>query len=191
MLTGHKVEQSDITATDVAGNNIYKTTNNYGTTSRTTQLAILGARFQEEQEKNHRISHIIDKLLRYSSVVAEEATEVIGLENKLIIGGYQHYLLLAASAKEVFAKHLFKYQFSESAQKMYAFLLAKMWNCFQTHVYPAILQNRSQQEVMVLVGTHVYAVIEDCLGENILELYDDEIAGMLFYLTGNCHIKWK
>ena len=44
---------------------------------------------------------------------------------------------------------------------------------------------------MQLVDVHVYAKIAECLGENILELYDDEIAGMLFYLTGNCHIKWK
>lgn len=197
MQFGSGTSQSQVAAGgDVVAGNLHKTTtsNNYfgsSGNSRVDYLAALGRQFLAEQEQSQGISHMIEKLLRYSTPVQEEATLMIGLESKLVEGGYVSYLHFAAQTKELFTKHLFKYQFSESAQKMYAFLLAKVYTCFGQHVYPAIVQGSPPQEVMQLVDVHVYAKIVECLGENILELYDDEIAGMLFYLTGNCHIKWK
>ncbi|TGE22661.1 ABC-three component system protein [Hymenobacter metallicola] len=197
MPFGNGTSQSQVSAGgDVVAGNLNRTTtshNYFGSSgnSRVDYLAALGRQFLAEQEQNQGIGHIIDKLLRYSTPVQEEATLMIGLESKLEEGGYVPYMHFAAQTKEHFTKHLFKYQFSESAQKMYAFLLAKVYTCFGQHVYPAIVQGSPPQEVMQLVEVHVYAKIVDCLGENILELYDDEIAGMLFYLTGNCHIKWR
>jgi hypothetical protein len=41
------------------------------------------------------------------------------------------------------------------------------------------------------IKDEIINVLLQKLGENILEIYADSISGMLFFLTGNCHIKWS
>jgi hypothetical protein len=112
MPFGSGTSQSQVSAGgDVVAGNLHRTTTShtyYGTSgnSRVDYLAALGRQFLAEQEQNQGIGHIIDKLLRYSTPVQEEATLMIGLENKLEEGGYVPYLLFAAQTKEHFTKHL-------------------------------------------------------------------------------------
>jgi hypothetical protein len=44
---------------------------------------------------------------------------------------------------------------------------------------------------MSKIQDEIVDVLSQKLGENILEIYNDCILGILYYLTGTCHIKWS
>jgi hypothetical protein len=43
---------------------------------------------------------------------------------------------------------------------------------------------------MALVQSQIISPVSELLGENVLDIYPDELSGMLYFLTGNCHIRW-
>jgi hypothetical protein len=192
---GTRTSQDDINAgRDNAGRDIrHETTiHNYNGRSAAwvNKLVELSRKYLEEREQNlGGYRPLIDKLEHYSTL-AEDEVDVIGLQKKLELGGYSSIYGFAVKTKEMFVKHLTKHQFSEAAQKMYAILLVETYACFEQHVYPSIVAGVPMPQVMRIVEEHVYAYLEEKLGDNVLDLYKDEICGMLFFLTGNCHVKW-
>lgn len=161
-----------------------------GTALRSNSMRALIARFKVEAEENETFSGVIPKLQHFSNVV--DAPEAIqGLEGKLTDAGYENFLHLGITTKEQFAKKLIEFQFSRSAQEILSFLLAEVFTRFHTSVLPAISSNESHAVVFRLVQSEVINPISDLVEENVLDLYADELTGMLYFLTGNCHIKWK
>lgn len=176
---------------DQAGRDIYKpTTNNYAAPSHAPNtMCRLIAQFKEEFKNDQQVAELIERLEHYSSNV-DAQTDVIGLDNKLAVGGYSAYIDYAKSMKEAFAKKLMKYQFYESAQQIYVYVLAEIYTKFHLKVYPSIVGGESSVVVLEAVSDSVVDPLIERLGENVLNLYADEINGALYFLTGNCHIKW-
>lgn len=175
---------------DLAGNNINKQTYNIGRTSigGKSQLEMLYDRLEKERESSTIFSEIVDDLLHYKKNADE--TEFIGLEKKLENGNRTSYLNFAEKSKEKFAKKLLRNEHSETAQLIYAFLLAKVYSSFEFNIAPRIKEKHPEIFINELVSEFIIKPLEDILGENLLRIYDDEINGMIFFLTGNCHIKW-
>lgn len=188
----NKVEQSNNTLKngDLAGRDIYKSIYNIGRTNTGgySQIEKLYKKLEDEKKDSQIFSDIIDELLHYKTIVD---TEVIGLEQKLTNGSRQHYIDFAETTKEKFYKKLFKNEYSESSQLIFAFLLGKIYSCFKIHIYPNILKNVEEEIINKLIEDCIITPIEDILGENLLRIFEDEIYGMIYYLTGNCHIKWN
>ena len=150
--------------------------------SRLTEL------FKEEQANNITTQEIIPKLQHYNSVVDIDS-KVVGLEEKLRLGGFESDIVTAQVMKEMCAKKLTEFQFSPSAQKVFCILLAEIYTKFIFNVSP-VLETAEKHEVMSIIETRVIGPVQDILGENVLEIYSDELVGMLYFLTGNCHLKW-
>ena len=182
-------QEKNIVGGDQAGRdinkNIYIVPNDGG---RRTPMGNLIEKFRYEKKNDIQFKKTIEKLEHYSRRV--EGDEIIGLEAKLKAAEYDAFIEFAQKTKELFAKKLAKHQFSESAQQIYAFLLAEMWDRYYRNVYPQIQNGLPQDRICKLVETQVLDPIKELLEENVLELYADEISGMLCFLTGNCHIKW-
>lgn len=157
--------------------------------SKPTRMARLIEKFRKEKENDTQFQEQIQKLTHYSSQVPDE--DVLGLEPKLKESGHDGLLAFAQKTKELFSKKLAQYQFSESAQQIHAYLLTEVYNRFNLHVLPAIQKQASQEEVNQKIQEHIISPIDNILEENVLELYPDEISGMLYFLTGNCHLRWK
>jgi len=160
-----------------------------GTALRASSMRSLIARFKKEAEENETFSGVIPKLQHYSNVI-DAPEEIQGLEGKLQVAGYDSFLHLGLATKEQFAKKLTEFQFSRSAQEILSFLLAEVFTRFHTGVLPAIASDESQTVVLRLVQSEVIDPISDLVEDNVLDLYADELTGMLYFLTGNCHIKW-
>lgn len=174
---------------DQAGRDIVTNVNHYTyDPSRPTQMSRLIDKFKAEHATNSQYQQTIDKLEHFGTVVAEE--QVIGLEQKLTAGGRTSFLEFAQRTKELFTKKLAKHQFSESAQRIHALLLAEVYSRFHNHVYPRIVAGGAEAEINLLVQSQIIDPVQAMLEENVLHLYADEINGMLYFLTGNCHIKW-
>lgn len=147
-------------------------------------------RFKAERENDEDFAGIIPKLQHFSSVI-DGPNEIQGLESKLCEGNYDHYVGIASSTKEQFAKKLTEFQFSQSAQRILSMLLAEVHTRYHNRVWPAICEGSEQKVILKLVQEEVINPISQMVDENVLELYSDELTGMLYFLTGNCHIKWK
>lgn len=176
---------------DLAGRDVNKNTYNLGRTSSPglTQLEKLYVRLEKEKENSVTFCDIIEELLHFKNNA--DGGTIIGLEQKLINGNRSSYLRFAELSKEKFAMKLLKNEHSETAQLIYAFLLAKVYSSFEMHIYPRILEGHTDIFINKLISEFVVQPLEEILGENLLRIYDDEISGMIYFLTGNCHIKWN
>lgn len=176
---------------DLAGRDIIKPVYNIGRIAfgGQSQLEKLYERLEKEKNESAIFSEIVDELLHFKNNADDEG--FIGLEKKLENGNRLNYLHFAETSKEKFAKKLLKNEHSETAQLIYAFLLAKVYSSFQTNIYPRISESLSEDFINQLVTEYIIKPLEDILGDNLLRIYDDEINGMIYFLTGNCHIKWN
>jgi len=147
----------------------------------------LSQQYLEDVEKGRMFDEIIEQLQHYK---APKEKEFIGLEKKLEEGGKTSEYEWAADVKEKFTKHLARHEFSENAQKIYACLLGQIYCSFHLLVKPN-LGKKTDGEISRLIKDEVIDPVQNMVGENVLELYATEINGMLYYLTGNCHIKWN
>ena len=185
-MSNKKVSQSNNEVQcDLAGNDINKPTYNIGRTSigGKSQLEKLYERLEKERESSTVFSEIIDELLHFKNNADE--IEFIGLEKKLENGNRTNYLNFAEKAKEKFAKKLLLNEHSETAQRIYAFLLAKVYTSFEINIAPRIRENHPEIFINELVKQFIVNPLEEILGENLLRIYDDEINGMIYFLTGN------
>lgn len=144
-------------------------------------------RFREEQDGNTRLNQLIDDLDYYNCPLAGD---VLGLEQKLKDGNRESFIDFALRAKERFHKKLVKYQFSESAQKINVYLLALVQSYFENHISPKIHSGCSAEELSSLIQELLINPLLGQLQENTLGFTAFDINGMLYFLTGNCHIKW-
>ena len=92
--------------------------------------------------------------------------------------------------KELFHKMLSANQFFRSAQEIFAHLLGEMDQLYDCHVRPLIADGASNRDVDIAVQTLVLKPIQEMLDDNDLGIHMQELRGMLYYLTGNCHIRW-
>ncbi len=173
---------------DLAGRDIYKPVYNLQLASKPTYMSKLIERFKEEKEQNIVFRAMVDKLEHYGKQV--DGDEVAGLDAKLASGRYAGFLQFAKESKEQFSKKLEKYVHYESAQKIFAYILAGIYVRFTYHISPLIENGESKERVLAAVRENIITPIQKETEENVLELLADEINGALFYLTGNCHIRW-
>lgn len=179
-------QKGNIVLGDQAGRDLTK--NYILDASRPTPMAFLIQKLKREREGDCKFSETLAILKRYINPPPGESVD--GLEVKLKAANREALLDYAKRSKEVFAKKLVEHQFSEAAQEILACLLAEIYTRFQNHVVIAVKNGGSPQEVSHIVQTFVLDPVQTLLGENPLSLYAEEINGMLYYLTGNCHIKW-
>lgn len=180
------VQKYNVVSGDLVGRDkIEIHTHNHPKPESTRQELV--SRIQKELEQNSEIKKIVSKLEHFNTPVEGEI--VIGLEAKLKEGRQDKIYPYAKQAKETFAKKLNSHLFSETAQMILARLLAEIYARFHRHVTPQ-LNTLSQEQIADLVQEKVLNPLKSEVEAEVLELYADEIDGMLYFLTGNCHIKW-
>lgn len=160
---------------------------------RPSSMEILCKKYKQQREQNIEVRKQIRQLEHFTVPVAGET--VRGVEDKLkeaqvADGGRDRFIEFAKQAKELYAKNLAEHTFWEAAQEIHAALLSLVWTQFHNHIMPHLAAELSQAQLNALVQKFIIAPIKAELGENVLRLYDGEIHGMLYFLTGNCHIKW-
>lgn len=162
-------------------------TNNYH--SRSTYLQELYKRFEEEKSSNPEFKELCEELDYLNSVID---SDVIGLEKKLEDGGREKLLAYALDVKDRFHRKLMKTsQYSLIAQDINVYLLTKVRSSFMREIYTLICQNDSDEKINLLITERIIKPVQEDLGINLFRYNEDDIMGMIFFLTGNCHIKWN
>lgn len=170
---------------DQAGRDINKI---YLPAERSMMQALI-ERFRDEERRNQQFSDRIDELTHFMEELSE-GEKKRDLAAKLTDGGRADDIPEASRLKELFYKKLQRNLLRRSAQEIIAFSLGTVWMRFRSDVAPLIARQAPKHEVdAAVVQAVVDATMRD-LGENILVLLPHEIFGMVYYLTGNCFVKW-
>jgi len=155
--------------------------------SAPTPLSRLYQILRDDDKSGKYTSQIADQLMHYCAI---RSADVRGLEEKLNAGNRGDLLIEAAELKERAAKLIMRWQTSPVTQDIITHVLAKIHGEFMLAVRPAIEAGAERQTVDELIRTKVVAPTSDMLGDNDLGITIIDIVGLLFYLGGNCHIRW-
>ena len=187
-MQGNSIRQKNVTAgRDVAGHDII---NNY------ISITWYQRKFQhlaEEIEKDLRYEKAIEDLEYFETVLDGQK----GLEEKLTDGGHtMQEISLALRQKQKFAKKQEKYKYYESAQWINCHLFAEILLKFNDCIKPMIETNESKTAIFSAISNNVIAPIIEKLNEEGANddylCYDaEDVFGMVYYLTGRCHINWR
>lgn len=134
----------------------------------------------------------IDELLYYKTKI--KGTK--DLREKLTDGGFGEQFIENAERQKIwFAKHASKYDCYPSAQQINLDLFARIKNEFYTNVFPLIQRGEDHVIVMKSIRNSIVIPIMKILDESgahdeHLMYTEDHIYGMIFYLTGMCHLNW-
>jgi hypothetical protein len=153
------------------------------------------ARFEKlnkEVASESRYPEIMDSLKFY-------ITELDGIDmpTKLIDGGFSESEIIDATRKkERYAKKQEKNKFFESAQWIDDQLLAKIKILFDAYINPMIKKGESKEIIYQKVIEHIVDPIMNLINDEgeadeILNYNADDVLGMIYYLTGKCHLNWK
>ena len=180
--------QSNQENSTVGGHQAGRDVNIYNSPAQMTAMRRWLEKYCEEARLNCRYQQVIDSLQHYITNVDDG--QVIGLEGKLSAAGRQDQLMKAMRFKELFAKMLQAHILFKSAQEILAHLLGKMDALFDHKVQPLIAAQRPASDIDAIVLCEVLQPLLNDLDENDLGIHMQQLRGMLYFLTGNCHIKW-
>ena len=168
---------------DMAGRDIVKI---YRPTK--TTLSYLYAKLKDEEENDKNLKEFIEELKHFTEPID---VKLIGLEEKLSSANRGYKIDEAKRVKELFTKKLLQHQFSKAAQEIYAHILGLLHASFEYKVAPKIREGLSESAVDSIVFDEVLKPIStEYLEENVLNICMHDLNGMLYFLTGNCHINW-
>ena len=140
-------------------------------------------------DENPELEDIIEELAEY--ITSRPDREVIGVEQKLINGGRRDLLHNAVHLKNKFERIIAKKQMSPVDQKIYVHVLAIISSTFDNKIRPLILAKKLKPEIDRAIHEEIInPVYQSIVGFN-QQITADHVAGMLYFLTGKCHLVWS
>ena len=191
---GNGNHYKDVTMEHVGSYNPAAREVNIFQTSQTPQSRLVSwfAKLQEDFKNDVRLQKKMDDIMRYRT----KLPRTIGLERKLQDGGFPKSAIdKARRQKQSYAKKATKFQYFEMATTIDNYLFAIVSDHFDREVLPLIEDEKPLREINQAVYNKVVLPVMEELntvgdGDTCLCYTLDDIFGMLYYLTGNCHINW-
>ena len=194
MFEKNEVTQSDICADKVIGRDDNSTTHNhfYNKTIAYREDHILKKlliEHEEEKQKDSEYQIFSNELNNFFK--KKQVENLRDLNTKLKDGGRENLVDIAIDSKERVTKKIHRFSLYKSAQDIYSYLLTNIRTAFKHTI-----ENRIKS------GKFEHYEIDDIVKNEIIEPYFhniqgsslfidiDELYGLLYLLTGNCHIKW-
>jgi hypothetical protein len=154
-----------------------------------TQLGVLIDQLHEQIGKNPEAAEFVESLLSWINPKKTEFTR--DLAEKLNACGKGHLLCDALEAKERFAKQLKKTTFNPAIQDIYACILGEIYSNFNHRIKPKIKTATEPGAIEDAIADLANTItIKIASAPPSLGIGITEILGMLYYLTGNCHLEW-
>ncbi|MCR4469740.1 ABC-three component system protein [Burkholderia sp. SCN-KJ] len=177
----------DIAGRDIIDNSTTSIVNVTTSVAASLELAQLYAKLKADGIGDPSGGAFSAKLEHYMSAVTEG--DVRGLAEKLRESGRDDLLLLAMDLKQRAAKSIMKHQTSRTAQRIFTIILTELHSKFTLLVTPVIQQGSDRVAVDQCINA-IVQTIQNMLGENVLEIDAMDLQGLLYFLAGNCHIRW-
>lgn len=149
-------------------------------------------KLKEEVEKDIRFDVFIDDFKLYNTLLDGKS-----MIEKLEDGGFNECEILQANIrKDKYAKKIVKRELYETEQKIDVELFAFIKLNFETFIEPLIENNSSKGIIKSTLNNKVIIPILEILNTEgkddvFLNYNADDILGMVYFLTGKCHLNWK
>lgn len=159
--------------------------------SRKSRWAKRFEKLNQEVKSDQRYEGTMEALKYYLT-----KQDGIDAETKLMDGGFsEKEIINAIKSKEKYAKRLQKNRFFESAQWIDSQLFAKIKMDFDAFVIPLVNSKTPKDEIMQNLVKNVIQHVLDLINtegedDEYLNYNADDIFGMVYYLTGQCHLNW-
>lgn len=194
MFDNNKVVQSNIEANKVIGRDDNSTTHNhfYNRTVNYREDLVLKRLLDEhdlEKKNNPDYQQFSDDLNNFFKL--KQVKNLRDLNKKLIDGNRENLIDIAMESKERVTKKIHKFALYKSAQDIYTYLLINIRSAFKHYVESRIKSGRF--EIFEIDDIVRYEIIEPFFSNvqgSKLYIDIDELYGILYLLTGNCHIEW-
>ena len=116
---------------------------------------------------------------------------------KLTDGGFKPKRIKEAERlKELWSKEALRYADYPNAQDINLILYSKIVREFEVYITPMVEDGEPLRDIMVKIHEKIVKPTMELLDssgdddENLRYTYD-HIYGIIYYLTGNCHLNWK
>lgn len=138
---------------------------------------------------DEKLYDIIDDLNDY--ITDNPLRQVIGLDEKLIQGDRQSLIAEARLLKNRFERRIAKNQMSMSEQHVYVQVLAAINSTWQLTIKPMMSNGDSSQTVDQAIWENLIQPVHKAIVTYDSLVSTDTVRGMLFFLTGKCHLVWE
>lgn len=132
---------------------------------------------------------IVEELAEYTTNRPDR--EVVGVEEKLKLGGREDSIENAVYWKNKFARKLAKSQLSNVDQHIFAHILAVIETRFNQYIRPLILEGSNKTEIDAAINEYIYESVYHAMTSYDATVTIQQVAGMLYFLTGKCHLSWS
>jgi hypothetical protein len=150
-------------------------------------------KLNREVAADERYEHVMEDFKYYITTL-----DGIDMPTKLADGGFNESEIIEATRKkEKYAKKLEKNRFFESAQWIDTQLFAKIKIDFETYVQAPLINTGASKDTIVravvekVVNPTLDMINSEGQDDEILNYNAEDIFGMVYYLTGMCHLNWK
>lgn len=175
---------------DMSAGDINKSTTTINFGPPKTQLAALVDQLRDEIGKNKVAVEFVESLIDWTT--PKKTGLKRNLSDKLKESGKAHMISDALEAKERFAKQLKKTSFNPAAQEIYACILGEIYTMFNLRIKPKITITNAVGEIEEAIAALASSISDQIANAPpSLGIRVTEITGMLYYLTGNCHLEWS
>ena len=152
-------------------------------------LIALIERSKRLSEESLEYCNMLDEL--QSFLTARSDRKIIGLEAKLTGGGRADLIDDALFLEGRFARRLAQGQHSPSSTAMFLHCLSAINSAFSSYIVPLIRTGETFLVVDAAIKLHVVDPVYEELAHVDCSLNIQMVRGMLYFLTGKCHIMWK
>lgn len=166
--------------------------NNFYGNTETSRMAADFEKLRDQIRKGVK-QNVFDELDYY-------LTELPGTkpaEEKLSDGHFSPYQIQEAMRqKDLYARRAELYKFYPAAQQIIYDIFSNIKNEFYASIFPMVEAGHPLADVMLALRLNIVKPIMQMLNENgssdeYLHFGEDHIYGMIYYLTGMCHLNWK
>ncbi|WP_343584006.1 ABC-three component system protein [Herbaspirillum sp.] len=186
MTTGSVSISDNTVSGDLAARDIYKTT--YINANTTTAMTKLVEQYMAETLADKTLTDWTEKLEHFMS--NEVNPDVRSLEEKLTVAGRSDLITSALKRKQAAYKAIMRQQGSRSAQTIYTFLMADIVVNFEQSVLPLVQASAPRNVVDTAMLEKVITPAVALLEQNPLMLDKMDIQSLVYFLAGNCYIRW-
>ncbi|MBJ8888342.1 hypothetical protein I5415_07335 [Citrobacter sp. FDAARGOS_156] len=117
--------------------------------------------------------------------------EIIGLEEKLLRGNRSDLAERATRLKNRFARRVAKEQMSLVEQTVYIQVLSAICSSWHQCIFPEIISGKNKVEIDRLVYTEIIQPVHKAIVRYDNLVTTELVSGMLYFLTGLCHVSWE
>lgn len=183
IIRNNKIKNNDIGRDLNLGCNIYK----LPVKQSTFQNLIESSKTLSREDNEYKI--MLQELSDYFN--PRPGRTIYGLEAKLNDGKRKDLLEDAEFLEHKFSRMVAAGQFSKTEEIIYYHCLSTINSAFSTYIKPQFELNADNQIIDRLLYEKIVVPIHKEISTVTITISQDIIRGMIFFLTGKCHLKWS